>query len=101
MLSDQHKKVLQEDSDLKLEIELQQSLKLDEGITSKELMIQSLDEFGKLDEFKEMDDIIGGMMANATENQQVNQHMSEVRQQRIQKELDEVSRKYGRIMTPS
>jgi hypothetical protein len=31
-------------------------------------MLESLDEFGQLDEFSEMDDIIGGMMAKASEN---------------------------------
>jgi hypothetical protein len=31
-------------------------------------MIESLDEFGKLDEFAEMDNIVGGMLAKATAN---------------------------------
>jgi len=31
-------------------------------------MLESLDEFAKLDEFTEMDNIIGGMLAKASEN---------------------------------
>ena len=33
-------------------------------------MLASLDEFGKLDEFAEMDSIIGGMLARSEENKQ-------------------------------
>lgn len=33
-------------------------------------MIESLDEFGKLSEFAEMDDILSSMMAKASDNQQ-------------------------------
>jgi hypothetical protein len=33
-------------------------------------MIESLEEFGKLSEFEEMDSIVSGMMAKAAENQQ-------------------------------
>lgn len=64
-------------------------------------MLESLDEFGKLDEFSEMDNIIGGMLARATENKQETVQVAAVRQGMIQKELDEVSKKYGRVMTPA
>ena len=64
-------------------------------------MLESLDEFGKLDEFSEMDNIIGGMMARASENKQETSSEAVLRQQKIQKELDEVSKKYGRVMTPA
>jgi len=40
---------------------------------------EALDEFGKLEEFKEMDDIIGGMLAKAQENRAENQKFTEMR----------------------
>ena len=43
---------------------------LEQGKSSKEVMLQSLDEFGRLDEFAEMDNIIGGMLARSEENKQ-------------------------------
>ena len=64
-------------------------------------MLESLDEFGQLDEFNEMDNIIGGMMARATENKEETTSDAALRQKKIQKELDEVSKKYGRVMTPA
>jgi hypothetical protein len=35
------------------------------GKTSKEMMLESLTQFGKCDEFAEMDNIIVGMMARS------------------------------------
>ena len=64
-------------------------------------MLESLDEFGKLDEFDEMSNIIGGMMAKQSENMKETETDAEVRKKKIQKELDEVSKKYGRVMTPA
>ena len=64
-------------------------------------MLESLDEFGKLDEFDEMSNIIGGMMAKQSENMKETETDAELRQRKIQKELDEVSKKYGRVMTPA
>ena len=64
-------------------------------------MLESLDEFGKLDEFDEMSNIIGGMMAKQSENMKETETEAEVRKKKIQKELDEVSKKYGRVMTPA
>lgn len=63
-------------------------------------MMESLEEFGKLSEFEEMDNIVSGMMAKAAENQQETSQIKQLRQRRIQKELEEVSKKYGRVMTP-
>jgi len=48
-----------------------------------------------------MDNIIGGMMARASENFEESSSDAALRQQRIQKELDEVSKKYGRVVTPA
>lgn len=73
----------------------------DAGKTSKEIMIDSLDEFGKLDEFAQMNDMVSGMLAKASENKLETEQIAEIRQRRIQKEMDEVSKKYGRVMTPS
>jgi hypothetical protein len=47
------------------------------------MMLESLDEFGKLDEFSEMDNIIGGMLARATENKQETVQDAAVRQGKI------------------
>ena len=80
---------------------MQQSLQADLGKSSKEVMIESLEEFGKLSEFTEMDDILSNMMAKAHESQVESTQIHEISQKRIQKELDEVSRKYGRVMTPA
>jgi len=46
-------------------------------------MIESLDEFGQLDEFSEMDNIIGGMMARATENKEETGNDAALRQVKI------------------
>ena len=42
-------------------------------------MLESLDEFGKLDEFDEMSSIIGGMMAKQSENMKETETDAEVR----------------------
>ena len=42
-------------------------------------MIESLDEFGQMNEFSEMDDILSGMMAKASDNQAETTHIREIR----------------------
>lgn len=42
-------------------------------------MLESLDEFGKLDEFDEMSNIIGGMMAKQSENMKETETDAELR----------------------
>ena len=71
------------------------------GKSSTQIRDEALDEFGKLEEFKAMDDIIGGMLVKAAENKAETQKFTEIRQSRIKKELDEVSQRYGRVPTPS
>ena len=93
--------MLQKEADEKLELELRQQMLEAQGKTSKEIMMDSLDEFGKLDEFSEMSNIVGGMLAKAADNQAETAKGAELRQARIQKEMEAVSAKYGRVMTPS
>ena len=48
-----------------------------------------------------MDDIVSGMLTKASENKEETRKLAEIRQAKIQKEMDEVSKKYGRVPTPS
>lgn len=66
-------------------------MELEQGKTHKEMMLESLDEFGNLNEFSEMDNIIGGMMARQTDNKQETDGDHERRQGKIQKEMNEAS----------
>lgn len=48
-------------------------------------MMDSLDEFGKLDEFAQMNDMVSDMLAKASENKLETEQIAEIRQRRIQK----------------
>lgn len=71
------------EADQKLEQELRLERLEEEGKDSKQIMIESLDEFGKMNEFTEMNDIVGGMLAKAAENQYETKKTAELRQARI------------------
>jgi len=71
------------------------------GKTSKQAMHEKLDEFAKCKEFDELSDIMGEMMAKASDNKKESEEQAARNKQRIQRELEEVSKKYGRVATPS
>lgn len=96
MLSDLEDKTGQEEAALRLDIEMEQAKLQDMGKTSKEMMLESLDQFGKCDEFAEMDDIVVGMMARSEENKQETRRDQQARQSKIHKQMEQVAKRYGR-----
>lgn len=53
------------------------------GIDLKKQMFKNLDEFGKLDEFHFMDNIVSGMLERQHETEATNKEITGIRQRRI------------------
>ena len=78
-LDDLEQKVLLREASEKLDSEMRLQINEASGKSSTQIRDEALDEFGKLEEFKAMDDIIGGMLVKAAENKAETQKFTEIR----------------------
>ena len=63
-------------------------------------MHESLDEFAKLNEFDELKDQVSTIMTKASENKEDTAKAAEHRKAKIQKLMEDLSKRTGRAMTP-
>jgi len=101
MLTEMETKKAQEQANWQLEVELNREIKMESGMTQRQIMDENLDDLAKLDEFAEMDDIVSGMLERHEGAKKETDSETKARKEKIQQHVDKVSQKYGRIMTPS
>ena len=101
MLNEMETKKAQEQANWQLEVELSREIKMEGGKTQREIMDENLDDYAKLDEFAEMDDIVSGMLERHEGAKKEQDSETKARKEKIQQRVDKVSQKYGRIMTPA
>jgi predicted hydrocarbon binding protein len=67
----------------RLEKEMRAEIREEQGIDSKTAMNERLEDFGKCDEFTQMQDAISGMLSRQAEQKQSVQEKTQKRQQKI------------------